>query len=55
MHKTGTVPFELENFEMNMEEDCFLPMSVLKTVRQKGFSLLEERIEEYEEKKRIRK
>ena len=41
MHKTGTVPFELENFEVNMEEDCFLPMSVLKTVRQKGFSLLE--------------
>lgn len=55
MHKTGTVPFELENFEVNMEEDCFLPMSVLKTVRQKGFSLLEERIEEYEEKKRIGK
>ena len=44
MHKTGTVPFELENFEVNMEEDCFLPMSVLKTVRQKGFSLLEERL-----------
>lgn len=42
MNKTGNVPFTLESFEVNMEENCFLPMSVLKKVRQQGFALLEE-------------
>ena len=44
MQKTGNVPFTLESFEVNMEEDCFLPMSVLKRIRQQGFALLEERL-----------
>lgn len=42
MNKTGNVPFKLTEFEVNMEENCFLPMSVLKNIRQKGFALLEE-------------
>ena len=42
MNKTGNVPFTLMNFEINMEEACFLPMSVLKNIRQQGFALLEE-------------
>lgn len=42
MKKTGNVPFTLTDFEINMEENCFLPMSVLKNVRQQGFALLEE-------------
>lgn len=44
MQKTGNVPFALESFEVNMEENCFLPMSVLKGIRQQGFALLEERL-----------
>lgn len=42
MNKTGNVPFELTEFEVNMEENCFLPMSVLKNMRQQAFALLED-------------
>lgn len=42
MKKTGNVPFVLDSFDVNIDADCFLPMSVLKNVRQKGFALLED-------------
>ena len=42
MNKTGNVPFTLTDFEVNMEENCFLPMSVLKNIRQQAFALLED-------------
>lgn len=44
MQKTGNVPFVLNSLEVNMDEDCFLPLSVLKNVRQEGFALLENRL-----------
>lgn len=44
MQKTGNVPFVLDTFEVNMEENCFLPMSALKGIRQQGFTLLEKRL-----------
>lgn len=52
MNKTGNVPFTLTNFEVNMEENCFLPMSVLKNMRQQAFALLEDLLKKGEERRR---
>ena len=54
MNKTGNVPFSLENFEVNMEESCFLPMSALKNIRQKGFALLEDMLKQREERHNVK-
>ena len=44
MNKTGGVPFYLDDLQIHLEEDVFLPMSALKELRQKGFLLLKERL-----------
>ena len=55
MHKTGTVPFELENFEVNMDERLFPSYVCIKNCAAKRLFFVRRKIEEYEEKKRIRK
>lgn len=50
MNKTGNVPFTLTDFEVNMEENCFLPMSVLKNMRQQAFALLEDLLKKKNER-----
>lgn len=44
MNKTGGVPFYLEELQIHLEENVFLPMSALKELRQKGFQLLKQRL-----------
>ncbi len=46
MNKTGEVPFYLDDLQIYLEENVFLPMSALKELRQKGFLLLRERLEQ---------
>lgn len=50
MNKTGNIPFTLTDFEVNMQENCFLPMSVLKNMRQQAFALLEELLKKKDER-----
>lgn len=42
MNKTGGVPFYLEDLQIYLEDHVFLPMSVIKELRQKGFRMLQE-------------
>ncbi|MCI6859307.1 MAG: U32 family peptidase [Eubacterium sp.] len=46
MNKTGQVPFFLNKLQIIMEEDCFLPISAIKKLRQNGFALLQKTLEE---------
>ena len=46
MNKTGGVPFYLEDLQIHLEENVFLPMSALKELRQTGFRMLQERLEQ---------
>lgn len=44
LRKTGNVPFNLEEAQVELGEQIFLPLSVLKKLRQEGYTLLEEKI-----------
>lgn len=44
LKKTGTVPFYLNEAEIQIEDNLFLPLSVIKKLRQEGYALLEDKI-----------
>ncbi len=45
MNKTGGIPFTLSHLTIDMDPDCFLPMSSVKKLRQQGFQRLKECME----------
>lgn len=44
MKKTGAVPFYVNTCRIEMDQDIFIPMSKLKTMRQEAFASLENKI-----------
>ncbi len=44
LKKTGTVPFALKEAEIDLEDNLFLPLSMIKGLRQEGYARLEEKI-----------
>lgn len=43
-HKTGETPFEMKELSVILEDNCFIPLSVLKGLRQEAFLLLEKKM-----------
>ncbi|MDO5146853.1 MAG: U32 family peptidase [Eubacteriales bacterium] len=46
MEKTGEVPFYLDEFQIHLGDQLFLPMSRLKKLRQEGYQKLQETLED---------
>lgn len=45
MNKTGTVPFYLEDLQIELDQDSFFPVSFLKNMRQQGYDELKKKLE----------
>ncbi|MBR5047554.1 MAG: DUF3656 domain-containing protein [Eubacterium sp.] len=56
MRKTGNVPYELEDLQISMDPDLFLPASAIKDLRQKAYrELTDSRCRTYYRKEPVRK
>ena len=53
MKKTGKVPFYLESLSIDMDSECFLPMSSIKELRQQAFSKLQKTLETAKDRQEI--